>query len=362
MTDAELRDAAWVELTKTTDSYPKWKLRGFPPATGWGRAKSFLDQIGLAPPPPPPPLPPPPPGSWFGLADPWAGVPFGSRPEGPASAPAGAIRLSGDLGGRKIGGFKFTNRPNHVNVIAIENAWNFTLEDIDFENVPEGIYLDGCRDYGIARLRAKNIYGAFKRDGFHSGNLIQINSSQAPRFIRDLKVEQPDTIPTAPNSFDPTSPGYWGTEDIMNFCGTTGGTTASPFKVERFAFYGGVWQSWSGTGILCEGQAHDMWFDNFALVNPGQVGMGFWSPNVKITNGKIWHDQRSFNSLVDGRLIQSNQPFQNNQPGISLGNIKSHFLGGSGLIRGPYGPYVDLGGNDWNATLDKATLRAMCVV
>ncbi len=55
MTDKELRDAAWVELTKTTDTYPKWKSRGFPPATGWGRAKSFLDQIGLAAPSPPPP-------------------------------------------------------------------------------------------------------------------------------------------------------------------------------------------------------------------------------------------------------------------------------------------------------------------
>ncbi|MBA2706603.1 MAG: heparin lyase I family protein [Gemmatimonadaceae bacterium] len=51
MTPAELRDAAWVELTKTTDSYPKWKARGFPPATGWGKAKSFLDQIGAASPP-----------------------------------------------------------------------------------------------------------------------------------------------------------------------------------------------------------------------------------------------------------------------------------------------------------------------
>jgi len=61
MTDKELKDAAWVQLTKTADLYPKWKARGFPPATGWGRAKSFLDQIGLAAPPPPPPSPPPPP-------------------------------------------------------------------------------------------------------------------------------------------------------------------------------------------------------------------------------------------------------------------------------------------------------------
>ena len=46
MTDAELAAAAWKELTKTTDSYPKWKQRGFPPNTGWGRSKAYLDQIG----------------------------------------------------------------------------------------------------------------------------------------------------------------------------------------------------------------------------------------------------------------------------------------------------------------------------
>lgn len=46
MTDAELRDAAWKELTLTTDSYPKWKSKGYPANTHWGKAKALLDQIG----------------------------------------------------------------------------------------------------------------------------------------------------------------------------------------------------------------------------------------------------------------------------------------------------------------------------
>lgn len=46
MTDSELRDAAWKELTLTTDSYPKWKSKGYPSATHWGKAKALLDQIG----------------------------------------------------------------------------------------------------------------------------------------------------------------------------------------------------------------------------------------------------------------------------------------------------------------------------
>lgn len=54
MTDRELAAAAWLELTKTTDSYPTWKRKGFPPRSHWGKAKAFLDQIGAAPPPPPP--------------------------------------------------------------------------------------------------------------------------------------------------------------------------------------------------------------------------------------------------------------------------------------------------------------------
>jgi hypothetical protein len=56
MTDAELVAAGWQELTLTTDSYPKWKQRGYPPNTHWGRAKAYFDQVvgGVVPPPPPP--------------------------------------------------------------------------------------------------------------------------------------------------------------------------------------------------------------------------------------------------------------------------------------------------------------------
>lgn len=54
MTDAERAAAAWAYLTQTTDSYPKWKQRGFP-NTNWAKAKSLLDEIvgGVVAPPPP---------------------------------------------------------------------------------------------------------------------------------------------------------------------------------------------------------------------------------------------------------------------------------------------------------------------
>jgi hypothetical protein len=59
VTDAERAARAWAYLTQTTDSYPKWKQRGFPANTNWGKAKADLDAIvgGVVPPPPPPPPP-----------------------------------------------------------------------------------------------------------------------------------------------------------------------------------------------------------------------------------------------------------------------------------------------------------------
>lgn len=313
------------------------------------------------PEPPPDPIPVPD-YPWFGGADPWAGVAFGSRPEGPPSAPAGAVRLGGDLGGRVIGRYMFRNRPNHVNVIALENAYNFTLEDLDFENVPEGVFMENCWNWGARRWRAKNIYGGFKRDGFHSGNLLQAVNCQPPRFFEDMKVYQPDSVPTAPGTFDPTTPGYWGTEDIINHGGTSGGAAAAPWKLQRIAIYGGLWQSWSGTGtIFGDGsQGHDFWLDNFVLVNPGQVGLGIWAPRTKVTNGRIWQDKRDFTSAVDGRRITSNLPLQIGVADVSVGNVQSHFEGGSGAVVGPSGSFTDLGGNNWNATLDRAALKAIC--
>lgn len=306
-------------------------------------------------------LPPPAADDWFGLPDPWAGVPFGSRPEGPPSVSGGAVRLSGDLGGRKIGGYKFTNRPPGVNVIAIENGSNFTIEDVDGENVPIIAYLYGCRNWGVRRIRAKNIYGPFKRTGFHCADIIQAVNCEPPHFVEDLKLEQPDAVPTAPGTYDPGSPGYWGTEDIFSMFGTCRG-----FRIKRVAFNGGLWQSWSGTGVMFgdSGQASDLQLDQFVLVNPGRVALAFFSSNMQVTNGRIWQDRRRFNSAVDGRLIESVGPVhvQGGVTNIRLGGIQSHFENGSGGVAGPGSSFVDLGGNDWDADLDRDELRALCRV
>jgi hypothetical protein len=60
MTNRELADAAWLELTKTTDPFPKWVSKGKPASSHWAKAKGLLDQVtDPAAPPPPTPTPPP---------------------------------------------------------------------------------------------------------------------------------------------------------------------------------------------------------------------------------------------------------------------------------------------------------------
>jgi hypothetical protein len=53
VSDRDLWQAAWKELTLTTDSYPAWKKKGFPASSHWAKARTIGDQIdGSAVPPP----------------------------------------------------------------------------------------------------------------------------------------------------------------------------------------------------------------------------------------------------------------------------------------------------------------------
>jgi hypothetical protein len=176
------------------------------------------------------------------LADPWAGRPaFGTYDE----APAGQMWISGDQHGAVIEQLTFSSRAAGVNVIVLDGVSNLTLRDLDFDTVPECIYINGGGSgLVIERIRAANIFGPYTRTGFHSGNLVQA-LNPGPMKLRDLKVVQPDPEPG----------GYtaWGTEDIISLGGNTtwGGTAMTDddaLIVERFAFDGGDWQSPSGTG------------------------------------------------------------------------------------------------------------------
>lgn len=207
--------------------------------------------------------------------------------------------ISGDQGGRVISCLKFTNRPawdgvspaSQANVIVCENGSNFTLDLIDFDSVPEGIYMSNCDNVTIKRIRARDIFGPFTRNGFHSGNLIQFGGGSTNVQISDLKVDQPSTVPTkwAGLIHPSTGQSSYGTEDIISIGGASGVT------ISRFAFYGGAWRSWSGTGMFVGdgGGAGSITVRDGVLYQPGQVGIGTSSAGgpFQLTNIDIYSPQ-----------------------------------------------------------------------
>src|SRR3954449_2309966 len=214
-------------------------------------------------------------GTWFGHANPWAGMGFGSFP----NAPAGQMWISGDQHGRTISRLTFRNRPAGRNVLVLDGVSNLTIDLIDFDTVPEGIYINASHDVTIRRIRARNIFGPLTRTGFHSGNLIQTNDSSR-LTITDFIVLQPHTIPADYNLPPVRNPNTgqlvssYGTEDIVSLGGQPG--RWGNITIARFKIDGGAWQSWSGTGMfLGDGRSgHDITVRDGLMLNPGQVGIG----------------------------------------------------------------------------------------
>lgn len=249
-------------------------------------------------------------GTWFGQADPWAGIPFGSQPE---AAPGQWWPAGGDKAGATWGHATFRNRPAGQNVIVLDGVSNLTLDLLDFDTVPEGIYLNNCHDVTISRIRARNIFGPFTRTGFHSGNLIQA-SNCSRLHIADVKVVQPSTVPA----------GYvaYGTEDIISLGGNPG--TWGDVTVERFAFDGGAWQSPSGTGLFIGDGAsgHDVTVRDGILVNPGQcaIGTGEEGPYT-FERLDIWSDKPKTNAAMQIRTTKvTATAVRIDWPGGNIGN------------------------------------------
>jgi hypothetical protein len=272
--------------------------------------------------------PTPPASTWFGLADPWAGIPFGSLPDAPAGQwwPSG-----GDKGGATINGPRtYRNRPAGQNVVVLDGISNAVIDLIDFDTVPEGIYLNNCTNVTIGRIRARNIFGPFTRTGFHSGNLIQATNCSGLQ-IHDLQVTQPATVPAGYSAY--------GTEDIVSLGGAPG--SWGNVTVERFKFDGGAWQSPSGTGLFIGDGAsgHDVTVRDGILLNPGQCAIGtgeegpytFQRIDVKSTRAGV------------------NTALQLRSPRIAMGGIRVDWPGAAAYTPGV--PFTDLGGNVWAAKL-----------
>ena len=279
----------------------------------------------------PAPTPAPTSGTWFGRSDPWAGMAFGSFP----NAPAGAMWISGDQGGRTISRLTFRNRPAGQNVIVLDGVSNLKIDLIDFDTVPEGIYIWNSHDVEIGRIRARNIFGPYTRTGFHSGNLIQATNSKR-LHIHDLKVDQPDTVPSGYSAY--------GTEDIISLGGdpgTWGGDSwSAPFLIERFAFDGGAWQSPSGTGIFVGDGASGkyVWIRDGILLNPGQVGIGTGEEGP----------YRFENISIKG--IRGNEGIQLRTNRAEFGGIKVQWPGRA--LNSDGHTYTTTAPNDWSSVLN----------
>ena len=120
-------------------------------------------------------------GTWFGRPNPWAGHAVRVVP---ATRPSGQMWISGDQHGRTISRLTFRNRPKGQNVIVLYNVSNLKIDLIDFDTVPEGIYIWNSHDVEIGRIRARNIFGPYTRTTFHSGNLIQADQLETAAHPR----------------------------------------------------------------------------------------------------------------------------------------------------------------------------------
>jgi hypothetical protein len=67
--------------------------------------------------------PAPPASTWFGLADPWAGIPFGSLPSGNGLIGSNGLWLTASLSGKT-----FSNLPAGRNVLVLDGLNGVTLD------------------------------------------------------------------------------------------------------------------------------------------------------------------------------------------------------------------------------------------
>jgi hypothetical protein len=234
----------------------------------------------------------------------------------------------------------FVNLPAGRNVLVLDGLTNAILQDIDFDTVPEGIYLNNCTNVTIRRIRARNIFGPFTRTGFHSGNLIQMQQCSGIT-LEDLSLVQPSTVPagftdTIVNPQGQTQSAY-GTEDIVSFGGVLSGIV-----MRRFSFNGGAWKSWSGTGsFLSDGdQAQDILLEDGILIDPGQCAIGTGTGKGPFTLRRI--DIKSTRTGVNTAL-------QLRSPNTSIGNVRVDWPGAAAYT--PGASFTDLGGNVWAAKL-----------
>jgi hypothetical protein len=169
------------------------------------------------------------------------------------------------------------------------------IENNDFIDVAEPIYVYGSRNITIRGNRYRNITGPYQRNGSHRGNFTQWDHSFGGKIV--------DNVGVGGN-----------TEDVISLYFSGGTSAARPLVIARNRFQGTNWRSPSGAGILVGdgGGGHVVVRDN-VLVNVGQVGIG-------VAGGH--HIQILRNTVYGPRRTLSNVGIYAWGQGASCGNIR----------------------------------------
>jgi hypothetical protein len=266
-------------------------------------------------------------------ADPWS-VPFLSR------TGSGPIRKTGGCDNLVIEDRTFKDLGADVEAIHLENCTNVTIRANDFARVAQAITILNSTNVRIEWNRYLDILGPHERVGRNRANFVQlVRVSQG--YIAHNKGKGGDT------------------EDVVSMY-ESGGTATSPFVIEQNQFEGTNWTSPSGSGIaLGDGSSsYSIARDNI-LLNVGQVGVFIaGGSNHRILNNTIYGERRELSNVglyvwnqssasCSGHEVAGNRVWWRKADGASNASWDA---GNCGTISG-------WSSNDWNASLDPATLR-----
>lgn len=312
-------------------------LRGVRVST-WPRAAVAVPAPVVAPvvtpaPTPAPTDPPAPTPAPTVEADPWS-APFLSRTN------SGPIRKTSGCDNLVIEGRTFKDLGPDVEAIHLENCNNVTIRANDFARVSQGITVLDSTNVRIEWNRYLDILGPHARVGKHRANFVQL-----------VRVRQGVIAHNKGKGGD--------TEDIVSMY-ESGGTASSPFIIEYNHFEGTNWTSTSGSGIaLGDGSSSYSIARNNILLNVGQVGVFIaGGTNHKILDNIVYGERRTSSNVglyvwnqssssCSGHEVARNRVWWRNAAGASN---PSWNAGNCGTVSG-------WSSNEWNASLDPATLR-----
>ena len=260
-------------------------------------------------------------------------VPFLSRPD------SGPIRLKG-CGNLVIENLTFKDLGPDVEAIHLDRCHDVTIRANDFARVAQAITAVDSTNIRVEWNRYEDILGPHERVGLHRANFVQFDKVRGG-YIGHNKGRGGDT------------------EDIVSLH-DSGGTAAAPLVVEQNHFEGTNWTSESGSGIaLGDGGSSNTIARDNTLLNPGQVGIFIaGGTDNSIIDNTVYGETRPRSNVGIYVWDQTSDPCSGHE--VRGNRVQWHRADGAsnpGWNPGNCGTVAGWDDNDWDATLDPATLR-----